>query len=166
EPPPPSGTPWQRRLRVASKVLGWIALTGVTAAVVVGLAVYYVFSDGLPEIPRVSAWAPPLLTEVYTDDQVLAGEFYDERRKVVPYDRIPKRLVQAFIASEAAGFFAPPGTAAVGPLRAAVKTVLKKPPGAGSVQGGSPLPQQTAKALLTPPGGFARAPRRSGSAGL
>jgi len=31
------------------------------------------------------------------------GEFYDERRVVVPYHRIPKKLVQAFIASEDAG---------------------------------------------------------------
>jgi penicillin-binding protein 1A len=36
---------------------------------------------------------------------VLAGEFYNERRKVVPYERIPKRLVQAFIAAEDADFF-------------------------------------------------------------
>ena len=48
---------------------------------------------------------PPIVTEVYTDDAVLAGEFYHERRKVVPYERIPKRLVQAFIASEDSSFF-------------------------------------------------------------
>ena len=82
------------------------------------LGVYYAFSEGLPEIPRVAAWAPPLLTEVYADDQVLAGEFYDERRKVVPYERIPKRLVQAFIASEDASFFDHPGIDAFGTLRA------------------------------------------------
>jgi penicillin-binding protein 1A len=147
-------------------VLAWLLLTGATAALVGGLAAYYVFSEGLPEIPRISAWAPPLLTEVYTDDQVLAGEFYDERRKVVPYDRIPKRLVQAFIASEDASFFDHPGIDALGTLRAALKTVLKKSTGAGSVQGGSTLTQQTAKALLISSEGFARATKRSGSAGL
>ena len=147
-------------------MLAWLLLTGATAALVGGLAAYYVFSEGLPEIPRISAWAPPLLTEVYTDDQVLAGEFYDERRKVVPYDRIPKRLVQAFIASEDASFFDHPGIDALGTLRAALKTVLKKSTGAGSVQGGSTLTQQTAKALLISSEGFARATKRSGSAGL
>ena len=103
-----------------------MALVGVTGAVVVVLAGYYAFSEGLPEIPRVAAWAPPILTEVHADDQVLAGEFYDERRKVLPYDRIPKRLVQAFIASEDASFFDHPGIDAFGTLRAAIKTVLKK----------------------------------------
>ena len=62
--------------------------------------------------------------------QVLAGEFYNERRKVVPYDRIPKRLVQAFIASEDASFFDHPGVDVLGTLRAAFKTVLKKSTGA------------------------------------
>jgi penicillin-binding protein 1A len=166
EPPLPAGPPWQRRLRTASKVLGWLFLTGITGAVLGGLGLYYAFSEGLPDIPRISAWAPPILTEVYSDDQVLAGEFYDERRKVVPYDRIPKRLVQAFIASEDASFFDHPGIDAFGTFRAALKTALKKSTGSGSVQGGSTLTQQTAKAILISSEGFAKATQRSGKAGL
>src|SRR5262252_3961941 len=165
-PAPPPGPPWQMWTRRVARVLAYLALVGMTAAVFVGLGVYYAFSEGLPEIPRVAAWAPPILTEVYADDQVLAGEFYDERRKVVPYERIPKRLVQAFIASEDASFFDHPGIDAFGTLRAAIKTVLKKSTGAGSVQGGSTLTQQTAKALLISSEGFERATRRKGSAGL
>ena len=42
-----------------------------------------------------------------------------------------------------------------GTIRAALKTVLKKSTGAGSVQGGSTLTQQTAKALLISAEGFA-----------
>ncbi|MGZ5958602.1 MAG: transglycosylase domain-containing protein, partial [Myxococcaceae bacterium] len=114
ERPPPSGPPWKQWLRRSWKLLAFLALVGGTAAVVGAMIVYYIFSQGLPEIPRIAAWAPPLLTEVYADDQVLAGEFYDERRKVVPYERIPKRLVQAFIASEDASFFDHPGIDAFG----------------------------------------------------
>jgi membrane carboxypeptidase/penicillin-binding protein len=88
------------------------------------------------------------VSEVYTDDAVLAGEFYAERRKVVPYERIPKRLVQAFIASEDSGFFDHFGVDVLGTLRAAVKTGLRKVGLGGSVQGGSTLTQQTAKAVL------------------
>src|SRR5450432_337303 len=98
-PPPPRGK-WGRYLIPLSKVGAFFALTGLTGLVVAVCVLYYQFSQGLPEIPKVSAYAPPVLTEVFTDDQVLAGEFYAERRKVVPYERIPKRLVQAFIASE------------------------------------------------------------------
>ena len=89
------------------KLLGWLALTGATAGVVGVVAVYYIFSNGLPAIPKVDEYWPPIVTEVYTDDAVLAGEFYNERRKVVPYEQIPKRLVQAFIASEDASGLGP-----------------------------------------------------------
>ena len=63
---------------------------------------------GLPDIPKVDEYWPPIVTEVYTDDAVLAGEFYNERRKVVPYEHIPKRLVQAFIASRGLRLLRPP----------------------------------------------------------
>src|SRR5205807_7736663 len=75
-------------------------------------------------------------------------ELYNERRKVVPYDHIPKRLVQAFIAAEDASFFDHGGVDVLGTARAVFKTVLKKVTGRGSVQGGSTLTQQTAKAIL------------------
>ena len=112
--PPPPGPPWKFWARRGGRVFAFFALVGGTAALVGAIGVYYAFSEGLPEIPRVAAWAPPILTEVYTDDQVLAGEFYNERRKVVPYERIPKRLVQAFIASEDASFFDHPGVDVLG----------------------------------------------------
>jgi penicillin-binding protein 1A len=145
---------WKVRLLM---VLGWCALTATTAAGAAGLGLYYHFSQGLPAIPDVQSYRPPILTEVYTDDAVLAGEFYRERRKVVPYERIPKRLVQAFIASEDSSFFDHPGVDFLGTARAGFKTVLKKTTGVGSVQGGSTLTQQTAKAVLISAEGYASA---------
>ncbi|MGQ0507660.1 MAG: transglycosylase domain-containing protein, partial [Myxococcaceae bacterium] len=141
-PPRPSG--WRRRF----EVLAFLALVGMTAVTMVFLGLYYNYSAGLPEIPRVDQYWPPILSEVHTQDGVLAGEFYNERRKVVPYDHIPKRLVQAFIASEDSSFFDHAGVDVFGTARAAFKTILKKASGSGSVQGGSTLTQQTAKALL------------------
>ena len=60
---------------------------------------------GCPEIPTLDEYRPPIVTEVISSDGQIAGEFFDERRKVVPYERIPKRVVQAFIASEDQNFF-------------------------------------------------------------
>src|SRR3954470_8196201 len=132
----------------ALKVLVWTALTASTAAAVAVLAIYYRYSVGLPEIPRVDQYWPPIVSEVYTNDAVLAGEFFNERRKVVPYEQIPKRLVQSFIASEDDGFFDHLGVDFLGTGRAAFKTLLRKAQGSGAVQGGSTLTQQTAKAVL------------------
>lgn len=159
--PPPRR--WKAKLAIALAVC---ALTGATAAATLGLVLYYVYSQGLPDIPKVDAYRPPIITEVFTDDEVLAGEFYNERRKVVPYEQIPKRLVQAFIASEDANFFDHPGIDVFGTARAAVKTILKKAIGQGKVQGGSTLTQQTAKAVLISAEGYEKATQRGGLKGL
>ncbi|HYR56016.1 MAG TPA: PBP1A family penicillin-binding protein [Myxococcaceae bacterium] len=153
---PPRG--WKKR---AAIIAAWAALTGGTAMVVVFAGLYYRFSRGLPDIPSVEEYRPPIITEVFTDDAVLAGEFYNERRKVVPYEQIPKRLVQAFIASEDANFFDHMGIDLLGTARAAFKTLLKKASGSASVQGGSTLTQQTAKAVLVSAEGYRTGTQKS-----
>ncbi|GHG65275.1 PBP1A family penicillin-binding protein [Comamonas sp. JC664] len=149
------GVPSKRWWKFLLKTAGWLALTGATAAVIAVTALYYVYSDGLPAIPKVDEYWPPIVTEVYTDDAVLAGEFYEERRKVVPYERIPKRLVQAFIASEDSSFFDHFGVDVLGTARAGFKTVSSKLGlRSGGIQGGSTLTQQTAKAVLISAEGY------------
>ncbi|WP_407653758.1 penicillin-binding protein 1A [Archangium lipolyticum] len=150
---PPKRRWWVRLLKFAA----WATLTGATAAAVAVVGVYYHFSQGLPEIPKVDQYWPPIVTEVYTDDAVLAGEFYHQRRKVVPYERIPKRLVQAFIASEDSSFFDHHGVDVLGTARAGSKTIMKKLGLGGSMQGGSTLTQQTAKAVLIGAEGYEKA---------
>ncbi|WP_342375901.1 PBP1A family penicillin-binding protein [Myxococcus stipitatus] len=141
--------------KVLLKLGGWLALTGGTAAMLGLVGLYYVYAEGLPAIPKVDEYWPPIVTEVYTDDAVLAGEFYNERRKVVPYERIPKRLVQAFIASEDSSFFDHFGVDVLGTARAAFKTIgAKLGLRSGGIQGGSTLTQQTAKAVLISAEGY------------
>ncbi|RKG51075.1 PBP1A family penicillin-binding protein [Corallococcus sp. AB011P] len=160
------GVPPKRNILVRlMKLVAVLGLMGATAGVLAVVGAYYVFSDGLPAIPKVDEYWPPIVTEVYTDDAVLAGEFYNERRKVVPYERIPKRLVQAFIASEDSSFFDHFGVDVLGTTRAVSKTVMTKLGlRAGGVQGGSTLTQQTAKAVLISAEGYkeatAKTPKR------
>lgn len=159
--PPPTRW-WKRLLKFAAFCL----LSGATAAVFAYGAVYAIYADTLPSIPRVEDYRPPILTEVTTQDALLAGEFYNERRKVVPYDRVPKRLVQAFIASEDSSFFDHMGVDLLGTGRAVFKTVMKKATGRGSVQGGSTLTQQTAKALLISTEGYKVSTEKKGWPGI
>jgi penicillin-binding protein 1A len=135
-------------LRRAGNAFLFLSLTAATAALVAVAAVYIMFAPGLAEAPEVADYHPAVLTEVFTSEGVLAGEFYNERRKLVPYERIPKRLVQAFVASEDSQFFDHFGVDLMGMTRAAYKTALKKVFGTGSIQGGSTLTQQTAKAIM------------------
>ncbi|WP_375761426.1 penicillin-binding protein 1A [Corallococcus exercitus] len=160
------GVPPKRNILVRlMKLVAVLGLMGATAGALSVVGAYYIFSDGLPAIPKVDEYWPPIVTEVYTDDAVLAGEFYNERRKVVPYERIPKRLVQAFIASEDSSFFDHFGVDVLGTTRAVSKTVMTKLGlRAGGVQGGSTLTQQTAKAVLISAEGYkeatAKTPKR------
>jgi len=135
---------WQRVLMVAA----WVGLTAATAVLLGGGVTYLRYSRHLPDIPTVGEYWPPILSEVLTGDGVLAGEFYYERRKVVPYDQVPKRLVQAFISAEDSRFFDHGGVDYIGTTRALLNTVLRKASGGTGVQGGSTLTQQTAKAVL------------------
>ncbi|MEW6432897.1 MAG: PBP1A family penicillin-binding protein [Myxococcota bacterium] len=149
--------PEKRWWKLPFKLVGFFTLTGLTAGLFAYGFAWWKFSDGLPDFPKVEEYRPPILSEVYTVDGVLAGEFYNERRKVVPYERIPKRLVQAFIAAEDADFFDHFGVDVLGTARAATKTIAKKLTGKGKVQGGSTLTQQTAKAVLISAEGYKEA---------
>jgi penicillin-binding protein 1A len=150
---PPRAPPARRVLRWAL----FAAIGAVNAGLVLAVAGYLHFSRGLPEIPTLDRYRPPIVTEMISADGQIAGEFFEERRKVVPYARIPKRVVQAFVASEDQHFFGHAGVDWLGTLRAAVNTyVLRR-----KVQGGSTLTQQTAKAILISAEGFAAGTRKS-----
>ncbi|HSN14811.1 MAG TPA: transglycosylase domain-containing protein, partial [Anaeromyxobacteraceae bacterium] len=125
---------WVRWALAACGALGGAGLVALAAA-------WVYFSRGLPELPTIDRYRPPIITEMVSADGQVAGEFFEERRKVIPFERIPKRLVQAFIASEDQRFFSHVGVDVRGTLRAALTTyVLRR-----RVQGGSTITQQTAK---------------------
>lgn len=107
----------------------------------------------LPKVDRLADYKPPIVSQVFGDDGSLVGEFYLERRKVIEVNRIPRRLIQAFVAAEDANFYQHKGLDYLGILRALVKNVIhlrKK-------EGASTITQQVAKSmLLTPEKKFSR----------
>jgi len=119
------------------------ALLGVLA---LGSAYLYV-SSSLPRVDTLADYRPPVITRVFGDDGTVIAEFYKERRIVVPVSRMPKQLLQAFVAAEDSNFFEHQGIDFVSILRAAGKNLLA----GGIVQGGSTITQQVAKSLLLTP---------------
>jgi penicillin-binding protein 1A len=149
-----------RKRSVTRRLARWtlfLVIALVNAAGVTLIAGYYHFSRGLPDIPTLERYRPPIITSMISADGQLAGEFFNERRKVVPYDRIPKRLIQAFIASEDQHFFEHGGIDLLGTARAAFKTYVLR----AKIQGGSTITQQTAKAILISAEGFERGTKKS-----
>ena len=150
---PPEGPRWRRALR-------WLLYGALVAAnlLLAGLvAAWLHFASGLPDLPSVEGYRPPIVTEVISADGQIAGEFFSERRKVVPYQRIPRRLIQAFLASEDQRFFDHGGVDWRGTARAAVTTYLLRQ----GVKGGSTITQQTAKAILVSSEGLEAGTRKN-----
>ncbi len=139
-----------------SKILKW-SLWLVVSIVVLGAAatagVFLYLSKGLPKISSLTDYHPSVITTVYSDDNQKIAEFYKERRVVVPLDRIPKQLQQAFIAAEDSRFYKHRGI----DLFSIVRAFFKNLEAGTIVQGGSTITQQVTKSfLLTPERSYER----------
>ena len=132
---------WARRLGwVIYGLLFTILLTGAGAA----YFIYTYYIKDLPDFTAIKEYRPPVVSRVYARDGRLMGEFYAERRIEVPYSRLPRHLVLAFVAAEDSRFFDHPGVDIFGIARAFLRNVE-----AGEiVQGGSTITQQVVKRIL------------------
>jgi penicillin-binding protein 1A len=101
----------------------------------------------MPDASDLADYHPPTATRAYAWDGTLIGEFSRERRIYVPYDNIPPRLAQAFMAAEDREFFKHGGLDYAGILRAGVKDVVNIAQGR-RLESGSTITQQVAKNIL------------------
>ncbi|RME27859.1 MAG: penicillin-binding protein, partial [Deltaproteobacteria bacterium] len=144
-PPPLAGLPPRRPrwLRIGLWAVTCLLLWALGGTATVGL-LYLAVKDSLPELPELHQYNPPTTTRLYSYSGILTAEFAVERRDIVPAGKIPRRLVEAFIASEDDNFFSHFGIDPMGILRAAIKNLR-----AGRiVQGGSTITQQVAKSFI------------------
>ncbi|MCW8892967.1 MAG: transglycosylase domain-containing protein, partial [Deltaproteobacteria bacterium] len=112
--------------------------------VALALGAYFFVSSTLPKVESLADYQPPLITQIYADEGTIIAEYSRERRILVPFEKIPKTLVQAFVAAEDSSFFKHQGLDFQSILRAALKNVKA----GGIAQGGSTITQQVAKKLL------------------
>ncbi len=116
-------------------------------------ALYFTLIFDLPRLTTLKDYQPYVVTEVYSDDNVLIGEFFIERRIITPLAQMPKLLVKAFVAAEDARFFEHQGIDYWRILGAAFRNIEALE----VVQGGSTITQQIAKSFfLTPERSFTR----------
>jgi len=144
----------QRRQRNVSVALALKLAAAVAAVGVLALAGYLGYlMVTLPKVDRLADYRPPIVSQVYGDDGSLVGEFYLERRTLVPVAKIPKKLIQAFVAAEDSNFYQHRGIDYLGVLRAAFKNLISL----RKKEGASTITQQVAKSmLLTPEKKFSR----------
>lgn len=116
-------------------------------AAIAPLIAYLYVAGTLPKVETLADYRPPVVTRILSDNGSVIAEIYEERRFVVPVARMPRRLIEAFVAAEDSNFFKHRGIDLVSILRAAGKNLLA----GGVVQGGSTITQQVTKSLLLTP---------------
>lgn len=129
------------------QIFKYLLLTcvGLGLSGVLGLiAAYFYVASSLPRVETLSDYRPPLITRIYSDDETIIAEYSRERRILVPIEKMPWQLVQAFVAAEDSNFFKHKGLDLPSIMRAAMKNVVA----GGIAQGGSTITQQVAKQLL------------------
>jgi len=93
----------------------------------------------------INAKAVDIPTRIYDRNGLIIGEFFEQKREIVPFDYIPDWLVKGVISSEDRDFYNHRGISFAGIFRAMVKNILSF----DVVQGGSTITQQLAKVLFT-----------------
>jgi penicillin-binding protein 1A len=135
------------RSRLLRLLLGVAGLLGV-AAIAAGVAFYLAFVRDLPDIESVEDYQPPLASLVLDRDGNRIGEFFFERRRLIPLAEVPQHVVRAFVAAEDSAFFEHAGIDYPSILRAAWANLRA---GGEIVQGASTITQQMVKGLLLSP---------------
>ena len=105
------------------------------------------FSNGLPDYKKLSTYQPPVSSRVYSNEGKLIAEYALEKRLFIPYDSIPKRIINSFLSAEDKNFFDHPGIDAKGIIRATIKN-FKNILNDKRLEGASTITQQVAKNFL------------------
>ncbi len=81
------------------RLIIWLTLIATVAGILAVVGIFVYLGQDLPRISTLTDYRPPTITTVYSDDNRKIGEFYKERRLLVPLEQMPEKLKQAFVAS-------------------------------------------------------------------
>jgi len=110
-------------------------------------AILWTYSNKLPDYKFLKSYKPPVSSKVYSGNGVLISDFSSEKRIFIPYNAIPKKIINSFLSSEDKNFFKHPGVDAKGVLRA-VKNNFFNLIKSNRLEGASTITQQVAKNFL------------------
>jgi penicillin-binding protein 1A len=103
--------------------IGLFCALAVIGALLLGFC-FIVITPGLPALDALQDYRPKVPLRIYSSDQVLLGEFGQERREFIPIKSIPLPMKQALLSIEDARFYEHPGVDLIGVLRAVVASTL------------------------------------------
>ncbi|MBU2886617.1 penicillin-binding protein 1A [Gilvimarinus agarilyticus] len=123
------------------KVVFWLFLAGCGVTGVTFAGLYLYLAPKLPDVQMLREVKLQTPLRIYSSDNKLIGEFGEQRRTPISYEKIPPLYVKALLSAEDAQFYDHNGVSIRGLLRAASQLLQT-----GSIQsGGSTITMQVAR---------------------
>ncbi len=114
---------------------------------VIVVSVLWAFSNNLPDYKYLKNYKAPVSSKIYSGGGELIQDFSSEKRIFIPYNSIPKIVINSFLSAEDKNFFEHPGIDAKGVLRAIIKNISNII-NSKRLEGASTITQQVAKNFL------------------
>ena len=111
------------------------------------LGVLWTFSNNIPDYKFLKNYKPAVSSKMYSGNGEVVADFSKEKRIFVPYEAIPKNVINSFLSAEDKNFFSHPGIDAKGVLRAIIKNTQNMM-SSKRLEGASTITQQVAKNFL------------------
>lgn len=120
----------------------------LTVVAVIGIySAYKFYAQDLPDLTVITGYQPNLISEVYSSDGTLIGEFASEHRKFIPYEDIPPYVGNAFIAVEDRRFLEHEGV----DVKSIIAAMIENAQEGNWVRGASTITQQVIKNTILSP---------------
>ena len=87
------------------------------------LSILWNFSNNIPDYKFLKNYKPPVSSKVYSGNGELVADFSKEKRIFVPFQALPKNVINSFLSAEDKNFFSHPGVDAKGVLRAVLNNI-------------------------------------------
>lgn len=123
------------------RITKWVILSCILLGFLAIALLIFIVEKDLPDVAVLNDVQLQVPLRIFTRDGKLIDEYGEKRRNPVPFEEIPKPLIQALLATEDQRFYEHPGVDIFGLLRAAVRVAAT---GTKS-QGGSTITMQVAR---------------------
>ena len=133
-----------------SKLFKNILLFSSTILILLCILIFSIlwkYSNDIPDYKFLKSYKPPVSSKVYSRNGELVADFSKEKRVFVPYNAIPKNVINSFLSAEDKNFFSHPGVDAKGVLRAVINNISNIM-ASKRLEGASTITQQVAKNFL------------------
>ena len=133
-----------------NKLIKNILIISLSFILLLGILIFSIlwsYSSNIPDYKFLKNYKPPVSSKVYSGDGQLVADFSSEKRIFVPFNSIPKNVINSFLSAEDKNFFSHPGVDAKGVLRAIVNNIFNII-SSKRLEGASTITQQVAKNFL------------------